>query len=150
MSSDKLRSAAKTLRQRAEAATSSPWVKSYWTDHAMEREPVVAGGHGAYIVAKVAGGDAAYIATMHPGLGLALAAWLDVMARSAIGTSAGEVPYESHALRIADLILGSTVTPPPCDNHRETQHRDKRPPWCETCGWNHGRPAIQPFQVTKR
>ena len=41
-----------------------------------------------------------------------------------------------------------TVTPPPCDNHRETQHRDKRPPWCETCGWNHGRPAIQPFQVT--
>jgi len=34
--------------------------------------------------------------------------------------------------------------PPPCDAHREVQHRDRRPPWCDNCGWSHGRPAVPP------
>lgn len=31
---------------------------------------------------------------------------------------------------------------PRCDDHREHQHRDGKPPWCNRCGWNRGRPAI--------
>jgi hypothetical protein len=36
--------------------------------------------------------------------------------------------------------------PPPCENHREVQHRDRLPPWCDACGWNRGRPAIAPHK----
>ena len=36
---------------------------------------------------------------------------------------------------------------PPCPNHREVQHRDRKPPWCPDCGWNHGRPAVPPRQI---
>lgn len=35
---------------------------------------------------------------------------------------------------------------PTCPDHREVQHRDRKPPWCDTCGWNRGRPAIAPEQ----
>jgi len=31
---------------------------------------------------------------------------------------------------------------PECPEHKEVQHRDRKPPWCNTCGWNRGRPAI--------
>ena len=31
--------------------------------------------------------------------------------------------------------------PPPCEDHREVQHRDRRPPWCDSCGWRHEVPA---------
>lgn len=37
--------------------------------------------------------------------------------------------------------------PPPCPTHLEVQHRDKMPPWCNTCGWNRGRPAILPRKI---
>lgn len=36
---------------------------------------------------------------------------------------------------------------PPCDRHIETQHRDGKPPWCNACGWNRGRPAIPARQI---
>lgn len=32
-------------------------------------------------------------------------------------------------------------TPPPCADHREVQHRDRKPPWCGACGWTHGSPG---------
>lgn len=37
--------------------------------------------------------------------------------------------------------------PPPCENHKEIQHRDGKPPWCNACGWSHGRPAIEARQL---
>jgi hypothetical protein len=43
----------------------------------------------------------------------------------------------------------SAETPPPCENHVEIQHRDRRPPWCSKCGWSHGRPALPPRQIAK-
>lgn len=30
---------------------------------------------------------------------------------------------------------------PECEEHEEVQHRDRKPPWCNACGWNRGRPA---------
>lgn len=45
-----------------------------------------------------------------------------------------------------DRVLTAT-TPPPCAAHREVQHRDGKPPWCDTCGWNHGRPAIPAARI---
>ena len=30
------------------------------------------------------------------------------------------------------------LAPPPCQNHREVQYRDGKPPWCEACGWSWG------------
>ena len=38
---------------------------------------------------------------------------------------------------------------PPCENHREVQHRDAKPPWCDSCGWNRGRPAIAPVKYSE-
>lgn len=39
---------------------------------------------------------------------------------------------------------------PACRDHHEVQHRDGKPPWCEACGWNRGRPAVPPVQVKER
>lgn len=38
-------------------------------------------------------------------------------------------------------VSGNETEPPPCPQHRETQHRDGQPKWCNRCGWTHGRPA---------
>lgn len=35
------------------------------------------------------------------------------------------------------------VNPPMCSNHVEVQHRDRLPPWCNNCGWSHGKPAVK-------
>lgn len=32
----------------------------------------------------------------------------------------------------------STNGAPHCPNHKEVQHRDGKPPWCNRCGWNRG------------
>lgn len=29
----------------------------------------------------------------------------------------------------------ATDDAPPCPNHKEVQHRDRMPPWCNACGW---------------
>jgi hypothetical protein len=34
--------------------------------------------------------------------------------------------------------------PSPCDEHKEVQHRDGNPPWCNACGWRHATPAAPP------
>lgn len=36
---------------------------------------------------------------------------------------------------------------PECDNHIEYQHRDGNRPWCRSCGWSRGRPAIPPVKI---
>lgn len=102
MSAARLREAARVLRERAEAATPGPWE--------MFRDPigihVESGGERGLIA------DAVYIATMHPGVGLALADWLDTAANNAErnGWMAGytEAMRGTSAVRIADLILGGT------------------------------------------
>ena len=111
------------LRERAEAATPGPWqCDEEWA-------PVTAGPdsvfHGYYCGGCHACGqeirddaevsispeNRTYIATMHPGVGLALADWLDAEADvpyytpSAYGT-ADRVTMAARAL--ADLILGGT------------------------------------------
>ena len=112
MSADELRQAAATLRERATNATygGHGWrladlagANEVWADRD-------AAGYDAFMVATTAtrlnpnpgtrGHDAAaYIATMHPGVGLALADWLDAQA-----TDASEVFH--HAYDIARLING--------------------------------------------
>lgn len=37
---------------------------------------------------------------------------------------------------------------PPCESHKEVQHRDAKPPWCDRCGWNRGRPALPARQMS--
>ena len=94
MTAQTLRDAAKMLRERAEACDPwqgdddhGSWADEYRTD----------GGNGT---------DAALIRVMHPGVGLALADWLDEeAARIAAAASEGADarPYEP-ALRAADAI----------------------------------------------
>lgn len=38
-------------------------------------------------------------------------------------------------------VPADEAQPPECERHLETQHRDKRPPWCNECGWRHAVPA---------
>lgn len=35
---------------------------------------------------------------------------------------------------------------PDCPNHKEVQHRDGKPPWCNRCGWNRGSEAVDPIK----
>ena len=32
------------------------------------------------------------------------------------------------------------------EGHNPVQHRDRRPPWCNTCGWSSPSPAMPPFK----
>lgn len=32
--------------------------------------------------------------------------------------------------------------PPSCPNHKEVQHRDRKLPWCNECGWRYATPSI--------
>lgn len=101
MSADELRQAAETLRKRVDAATPGPWTLIWdscdcadgygcshgsWV-HAIRfpvpvQEPIRPGGevlshHYESGVDEVPPETVEYIATMHPGVGLALADWLD-------------------------------------------------------------------------
>jgi hypothetical protein len=118
---DDLREAAKTLRERAEAATRGPWLRA--ADHSLARgqyadndlgwwdgeyaAPVGSTGDGDEATA-----DARYIATVHPGVGLALADWLD-KAAEAWPLDLAAPPRDPRdramlyeALAVARLILG--------------------------------------------
>ena len=98
MSADRLREAAATLRRRAQRATPGPW-------------EVIGGGEyvqgPGILVAPDDGGvtttDADLIATMHPGVALALA---DVLEEAAADFDFTD-PERSPALLAADLILAS-------------------------------------------
>lgn len=112
MSAAELRQAANTLRGWAEKATSGPWEARLGGDHAWvalydDEEKIP---EGESLPSFEQGGsatsyDAAYIATMHPGVGLALAAWLDDEARAVAAYHANKAnPF---ALDLARLINGS-------------------------------------------
>lgn len=124
-----LRAAAVRLREVAGAATDGPWEaaslpgksrlsKGHTVVVAGDRETPVIREEGAWF-------DAAYIATMHPGIGLGLAEWLEAVARDwalaedqadpllpdADGwMTAIEDTLDSHALAVARLILGEVAT----------------------------------------
>lgn len=105
MTADRLREAARVLRERAEAATPGPWCDEY----SGRTGPVVmdaASRNALDHVAKCSHfrdrSDAAYIATMHPVVGLALANWLDAQADTTCDCGVDEF-----ALAVANLILGT-------------------------------------------
>ena len=101
MSADRLREAAKVLREQAEAATPGPWrsVQGASGDLWWVELP-----NTADVALDLHGENATYIATMHPGVGLALADWLDDLADH---DASDLMPMERGALFLADLILGS-------------------------------------------
>lgn len=55
---------------------------------------------------------------------------------------AADAVLELQERSLAGAVLMATGGgPPECEDHRERQHRDGKPPWCPHCGWNRGRPA---------
>ena len=105
MTADRLRQAARVLRERAEAATPGPWLT-----HDEDGDPYIAPpATGALLITahplEVARANAAYIATMHPGVGLALADWLEAQADLSERGYTQDPRYLA-ALALADLILG--------------------------------------------
>lgn len=111
MSADRLREAARVLRERARTATPWPWVTHPVgaradvrglpenTSHDYRGNAVATAGDSEFGACPAK--DAHYIATMHPGVGLALAELLDGLACDS--------PWDfrhDNALAIADLILG--------------------------------------------
>lgn len=130
MSADRLREAARTVREAAAGATPGPWVlyptprldgdsPVAWTitrpyDNHDGPCPETCGAEPLRTGAEdcdecfVREGDAAWIALMDPTVGRALADWLDATARAVVGTSQGDVPFEAAALAVADAVLGTT------------------------------------------
>lgn len=125
---DDLRAAAKLLRDRAEAATPGPWSH---VDHGKDGAfngcgQVITWGEGVEggDIAAPSGDlyprggyspmeDMAYIATVHPGVGLALADWLESVVVRWVGRAELNYParhvFQQHALRVARLILGEAA-----------------------------------------
>jgi hypothetical protein len=117
MSAEKLREAAKVLRERAETATAGPWAfyEMHGRDFTDEGWSIIGvraeAGEVAmtYPVSKERDeheADAIYIATMHPGVGLALADWLDASADFHEDKPHGYDCLGCQAEEVADAILG--------------------------------------------
>ncbi len=116
MSAEKLRQAAALMRERAEAATPSPWV--LWVD-GIYRNPEQNDQGWLQYDARIAEvgddpddfvtePDADHIASWHPAVALAVADWLDHAAESA---DLNRTPYvDDHyraALKVATAYLGA-------------------------------------------
>ena len=110
-----LREAAKVLRERAGAAIPGPWEtrsgsliarsssspRLMWPPHATADAQMWEGQR------EQQAADATYIATMHPGVALALADWLDYEAQDqSHDPSEHDGSPSGHALRVAEAILG--------------------------------------------
>lgn len=128
MSADRLREAAKVLRERAQNTPAGPWFFSEGTHGDPSGGPtyvsVVSKDSGHPVcMGNYDGHDghaAVYIATMHPGVGVALADWLDTAGSDVwaygpmckcddgchLCDHVGWMPHARRALRVADLILG--------------------------------------------
>ncbi len=110
MTAELLRKAAATLRMRADIATDGPWRVSAEGSEGSRIAP--ASGtkrEQARFIANINGriqpqdgSNAAYIAMMHPGVGLALADWLE---DAALRRQYTPTPPD-RALAIARLIVG--------------------------------------------
>lgn len=105
---DTLRRAATRLREMAEAATPGPWTAMgdlFWPNGGVaEGDPVCGTNHNP---------DATLIATMDPGVGLALADWLDSAVwwlehhdRARAWSSAVIEHKLKHQLAVARRVLG--------------------------------------------
>lgn len=106
---ERLRAAATRLREVAEAATPGPWFLDKGGDTGVYTAPRptpasedIAWSHSPDVEA--------YIATMHPGVALALAGWLDgeagFMDRLGEHTSDPSVLTPTASLAVADAVLG--------------------------------------------
>jgi len=98
MSADRLREAARVLRERAETVIAR---RDDNPGRAIDIFVHYYECRSTYSDALAR--DAAYIATMHPGVGLALADWLDYAAATLPACDC-QWPHEPFA--VADLILG--------------------------------------------
>jgi hypothetical protein len=117
MSAAELRKAAETLRERAESASPPPW-RPYEqhgrdiTDEGWSEIGVANDGHDVAHTYPTGfendypEPDAVYIATMHPGVGLALADWLDHEAT--IGAEDEEMGYQIGP-RYPGLVLARLI-----------------------------------------
>ena len=109
-----IRRAASLMRERAEAATSGPWRAASGAHDGIAYPCILtANGNPADpqtwlmatgIAGSRQGPDAAHAASMHPGVGLALAEWLDAAAQAW-----DEGLLWDEALNVAHVYLGSTV-----------------------------------------
>ena len=118
MTRARLREAARVLRERAVAAAHGapgPW--RTWITSDRKWTIVDSNSHGTLAPARCVDDDVAdYIATVHPGVGVALADWLDNAAEDAEMVQPGgglehfpdiRVSFNTEkALALADLILG--------------------------------------------
>jgi hypothetical protein len=131
MSADELRQAAETLRGVSSRATPGPWSgKAIRTcfDHGCDdpARPEDGSCYGVEVSSPKqkwfltgprhhdldrADADANLVATMHPGVGLALADWLDASADELDATDYGRAlfPAETTALAAARLINGGVA-----------------------------------------
>ena len=106
MSAETLRRAASLMRERAEAASPSPWVDTVWPkeipgvySQAIEDTR----GFDPEIARTLDKPDAEHIASWHPAVALAVADWLDVTARD-VGTST--LAFHA-AIAVARAYLGA-------------------------------------------
>ncbi len=102
-----LRSAARRLRRNAAAATPGPWRSDYseggCVASANPRHPIIA-EYGA------TWDDSEYIATVHPGVGLAVAEWLEVAAELSVVYQSGSTRWR-HEMVVAAQINGFVWQP---------------------------------------
>lgn len=107
MSSELLCKAAETLRERAEDAGSG----TMWFDADIDLRNALRGTFGCYDAGNAdVAADARWIATMHPGVGLALADHLDAFAAflDSVGPQFADRITPSETLTLARLIVGES------------------------------------------
>lgn len=106
MSTDRLREAARVLRDLATDATPGPWEagRTESDAHGLYSTPVFMPDAGCDLIEAEREDDATYIAMMSPPVARTLADWLDYTAKAA----SAKGRHHSHATRLADLILEST------------------------------------------
>lgn len=99
---DELRTAAEKIRTHAEGAATGPWTVNGWgnietanSEEVAEVWPLNNRDH-----------NAAYVAVMHPGIGTALADWLETTADYAT-VSVGHPTHVTRAIAVARAINGS-------------------------------------------
>ena len=109
MTAQTLRDAAKVLRERAENATPGPWYVDEVGDIGDKSAVLEVARWRGYTNTVNLGEDrptADYIATVHPGVGLALADWLDAEAEH---ESVGATWADHHpAVVVARALLGES------------------------------------------
>lgn len=107
---EELRAAAEKLRAAATLASNGPWIATpdiHIGGWAVAQAPLKS-DEGPYLADFVRDCDARYIAAMHPGVGNALANWLDFEADLITRVPGSELRGRSdRALAVGRQILGS-------------------------------------------